>query len=125
MKEQNSVWRPRVLPLPSVSPHADAGLTGYHAVKRARCWSEAGDTVVPIGFGGLGQSAFPIAHALVQSIVVGRSEQTLDHAQELGHAAPSELTASWSRTSGKPQEGSVQRSSWTASAKDRHPSEGR
>ena len=85
-KERNLVLIPEELSPRAVAPHVVAGQTAYHAVKRAHYWPEPGDTVVPIGFGGLGQSAFPIPHApaAVQSIVVDRSEQTLDHERELG-----------------------------------------
>ena len=64
----------------ATAPHTDAGPATYRAVDRVRCWLEPGDTVVPIGFGGLGQSAFPILHVLplVHSIVVHRPAQTRD-----------------------------------------------
>jgi len=40
------------------APLADAGLTPYHAVRRAAPWLQPGARVLIIGFGGLGQFAF-------------------------------------------------------------------
>jgi len=39
------------------APLADAGLTPYHAVRRAEPWLQPGASVLIIGFGGLGQFA--------------------------------------------------------------------
>ncbi|MES3517325.1 MAG: NAD(P)-dependent alcohol dehydrogenase [Natronomonas sp.] len=49
-----------VIPLPDgvdpadIAPHADAGITAYHAVKKAVAELNPGDTAVVIGVGGLG-----------------------------------------------------------------------
>ena len=49
-----------VIPLPenvepaTIAPHADAGITAYHAVKKATTELAPGDTAVVIGVGGLG-----------------------------------------------------------------------
>ncbi len=84
-KERTLVRIPEGLSPRAAAPHTDAGPTAYRVVKRVRSWLESGDTVVPIGFGGLGQSSFPIPHvlALVHSIVVHRPEQTRDDTQDL------------------------------------------
>ena len=46
----------------SLAPHADAGLTAIHAVKRLAPYTFPGATVVVIGFGGLGHLAVPLLH---------------------------------------------------------------
>lgn len=88
-KARNLVRLPEGVSPRAVAPHADAGLTAYHAVKRARRWLEPGDTVVLIGFGGLGHIALQLLHALapVRVVVIDRSEQALTLARELGATA--------------------------------------
>lgn len=85
-KERNLVRLPDGLSPRAVAPHADAGLTAYHAVKRALRWLDPGDTVVLIGFGGLGHIAFQLLQVLagVRTIVIDRSELALHLARELG-----------------------------------------
>ncbi len=85
-KERNLVRLPDGVSPRSVAPHADAGLTAYHAVKRALRWLHPGDATVLIGFGGLGHIAYQILKALapVEVIVIDRAEAALGLAHELG-----------------------------------------
>ncbi|GBD19954.1 Alcohol dehydrogenase [bacterium HR28] len=85
-KERNLVRLPDGLSPRAVAPHADAGLTAYHAVKRALRWLDPGDTVALIGFGGLGHIAFQLLQVLagVRTIVIDRAELALHLARELG-----------------------------------------
>jgi NAD+-dependent secondary alcohol dehydrogenase Adh1 len=65
---------------------ADAGLTAYHAVKRAVPLLYPGTRVVVIGAGGLGHIGIQVLSALTPAeiIVVDPSEQALALAGELG-----------------------------------------
>lgn len=69
-----------------VAAHADAGLTAYHAVKKARLGLLPGTRVVVIGAGGLGHIGIQSLKALTPAeiIVVDRSEQALEAARKLG-----------------------------------------
>jgi NAD+-dependent secondary alcohol dehydrogenase Adh1 len=59
-----------LLPLPAgvepaaVAPHADAGLTAYHAVRRLRHLATPGTTAVVIGVGGVGHIALQLLREL-------------------------------------------------------------
>ncbi|MCX7622974.1 MAG: NAD(P)-dependent alcohol dehydrogenase [Thermomicrobium sp.] len=88
-KERNLVRLPDGVSPRAVAPHADAGLTAYHAVKRALSWLKPGDSVALIGFGGLGHIALQVLHALapVDVLVIDRSETALKLARELGATA--------------------------------------
>ncbi|MEV5801642.1 alcohol dehydrogenase catalytic domain-containing protein [Streptomyces collinus] len=64
-----------LIPLGSLDPRqaaplSDAGLTGYHAVKRSLHLLGPGATAVVIGAGGLGQMAIQILRALSAAITV-------------------------------------------------------
>jgi NAD+-dependent secondary alcohol dehydrogenase Adh1 len=65
-----------LLPLPAgvepaaVAPHADAGLTAYHAVRRLRHLAVPGTTAVVIGVGGVGHIALQLLRELGSSSVV-------------------------------------------------------
>ncbi|HSJ43744.1 MAG TPA: NAD(P)-dependent alcohol dehydrogenase [Euzebyales bacterium] len=80
------------VPLPSgiepadVAAHADAGLTAYHAVKKALPKLYPGTTAVIIGAGGLGHIGIQSLRALSATsiVVVDRSEEALKLASELG-----------------------------------------
>ncbi|MDW7982916.1 MAG: NAD(P)-dependent alcohol dehydrogenase [Thermomicrobium sp.] len=87
-KERNLVRLPDGIAPRAVAPHADAGLTAYHAVKRALRWLDPGDPVVLIGFGGLGHIAFQLLQNLagVRTIVIDRSDLALHLAHDLGAA---------------------------------------
>lgn len=71
-----------------VAAHADAGLTAYHAVKKANTMGllHPGTQTVVIGAGGLGHIGIQSLKALspTEVIVVDRSEEALKKATELG-----------------------------------------
>jgi NAD+-dependent secondary alcohol dehydrogenase Adh1 len=81
-----------VIKLPSgvepqdVAAHADAGLTAYHAVKKALPLLYPGTRTVIIGAGGLGHIGIQSLKALsaTELIVLDRSEEALDVARRLG-----------------------------------------
>jgi NAD+-dependent secondary alcohol dehydrogenase Adh1 len=82
----------QVLPLPAgvdpvtVAPHADAGLTAYHAVRRVAHLLLPGATAVVIGVGGVGHIALQLVRELGSASVVAvdtdEARRTL--ARELG-----------------------------------------
>ena len=65
-----------LLPLPAgvepaaVAPHADAGLTAYHAVKRLAHLAIPGSTAVVIGVGGVGHIALQLVRELGSGTVI-------------------------------------------------------
>ncbi len=69
-----------------VAAHADAGLTAYHAVKKAEQLLYPGTTAVVIGAGGLGHIGIQSLKVLTAArvIVVDRSEDSLELARECG-----------------------------------------
>ena len=69
-----------------VAAHADAGLTAYHAVKKAGEILHPGTTAVVIGAGGLGHIGIQSLKTLTAAtvIVVDRSEDSLELARECG-----------------------------------------
>jgi len=69
-----------------VAARADAGLTAYHAVRKARAILYPGTRVVVIGAGGLGHIGIQCLKALTPAeiIVVDRSEAALDLARSWG-----------------------------------------
>ena len=69
-----------------VAAHADAGLTAYHAVKKAAAILEPGTRVVVIGAGGLGHIGIQCLKALTAAeiIVVDPLEPALELARGLG-----------------------------------------
>ena len=69
-----------------VAAHADAGLTAYHAVKKAVPLLHPGTRTVVIGAGGLGHIGIQSLKALcaTEVIVMDRSEEALDVAKQLG-----------------------------------------
>jgi len=78
------------------APLADAGVTPYRAVRRARDWLRAGDTAVVIGAGGLGQFAIQYLRLLtdVRVVAVDLAAAKRQRALELGAdeaTEPSEL----------------------------------
>ena len=72
------------------APLADAGLTSYRAVRRARPWLTSGTRVLVVGAGGLGQFALqylrllPDIGAGLVIVVAERSRARLERATELG-----------------------------------------
>jgi NAD+-dependent secondary alcohol dehydrogenase Adh1 len=81
-----------LLPLPAgiepaeVAPHADAGLTAYHAVKKLLARLEPGSTTALIGVGGVGHIALQLLRSLGGSTVVAidTDERRRRLARELG-----------------------------------------
>jgi len=69
-----------------VAAHADAGLTAYHAVKKAARILYPGTTAVVIGAGGLGHIGIQSLKVLsaARVIVLDRSEGSLELARECG-----------------------------------------
>ena len=69
-----------------VAAHADAGLTAYHAVKKAVPMLHPGTRAVVIGAGGLGHIGIQSLKALcaTEVIVVDQSEEALEAAKKLG-----------------------------------------
>jgi NAD+-dependent secondary alcohol dehydrogenase Adh1 len=70
----------------AVAPHADAGLTAYHAVKRLAHFAVPGSTAVVIGVGGVGHIALQLVRELGSGtvIAVDTDERRRKLATELG-----------------------------------------
>jgi propanol-preferring alcohol dehydrogenase len=68
------------------APLADAGITPYRALKKARPWLERGTSVLIIGAGGLGQFAIQYALLLTEAdvVVVDTNPSKIARALELG-----------------------------------------
>ena len=77
---------PQTLAPKDVAPHADAGITAYHAAKKASRQLLPGDWAVVIGAGGLGHIGIQTLRALSAAsiIVVDRSDLALGLARECG-----------------------------------------
>ncbi len=69
-----------------VAAHADAGLTAYHAVKKAADLLYPGTTAVVIGAGGLGHIGIQSLKVLTAArvMVIDRSEESLELARDCG-----------------------------------------
>jgi NAD+-dependent secondary alcohol dehydrogenase Adh1 len=69
-----------------IAPHADAGITAYHAVKKAAPTLYPGTRVAVIGIGGLGHIGIQALRLLAPAeiIAVDRSPAALELAQDLG-----------------------------------------
>jgi NAD+-dependent secondary alcohol dehydrogenase Adh1 len=70
----------------AVAPHADAGITAYHAVKKLLPRLEPGSTAAVIGVGGVGHIALQLVRVLGAARVVGidTDERRRRLASELG-----------------------------------------
>jgi NAD+-dependent secondary alcohol dehydrogenase Adh1 len=70
----------------AVAPHADAGLTAYHAVRRLEHLARPGTTAVVVGVGGVGHIALQLLRELGSSrvIAVDTDERRRRLAVELG-----------------------------------------
>jgi NAD+-dependent secondary alcohol dehydrogenase Adh1 len=86
VKERNLVRLPGGLEPREAAPYADAGLTAFHAAKKASKVLEPDGTAVIIGVGGLGHAAIQALRALSSAriIVLEKSDLALDLARELG-----------------------------------------
>jgi D-arabinose 1-dehydrogenase-like Zn-dependent alcohol dehydrogenase len=81
-----------VIPLPdgvdpaTVAPHADAGITAYHTVKKAVGELNPGDYAVVVGLGGLGHIGLQALDAMsaAQIVAVDVKDAALDLATDLG-----------------------------------------
>jgi D-arabinose 1-dehydrogenase-like Zn-dependent alcohol dehydrogenase len=81
-----------VIPLPDgvdttdIAPHADAGITAYHAVKKAVRELNPGDHAVVIGIGGLGHIGLQCLDAMSATTItaVDLKDSALDLATDLG-----------------------------------------
>jgi NAD+-dependent secondary alcohol dehydrogenase Adh1 len=84
--ERAVIKLPQSLAPKDVAPYADAGLTAYHAAKKAARHLLPGDFVVAIGAGGLGHIGIQVLQALcaAEIIAVDRSDLALDLAKECG-----------------------------------------
>lgn len=72
--------------LAELAPFADAGLTAYHAVRRAQGGLTAGSSCLVVGIGGLGQFAVQILRAVTPSRIIAADTvlRHLEIAKELG-----------------------------------------
>ena len=86
VRERSLIKLPAGLEPAEVAPHADAGLTAYHAVRRMAHLMKPGTTAVVIGVGGVGHIAVQLARELGSSsvIAVDTESERLDLARELG-----------------------------------------
>src|SRR6516162_3346542 len=84
--ERTVVKLPQTLAPKDVAPYADAGLTAYHAVKKATANLAPGDYAVVIGVGGLGHIGVQVLKAMSAAaiIAVDRAEVALTLARESG-----------------------------------------
>jgi len=81
-----------VIPLPEgvdpadIAPHADAGITAYHAVKKAVDELNPGDTAVVVGVGGLGHIGLQCLDAMSAADIVALDlkESAREMAADLG-----------------------------------------
>ncbi|ARS89742.1 NAD(P)-dependent alcohol dehydrogenase [Natrarchaeobaculum aegyptiacum] len=81
-----------VIPLPEgvdpvdIAPHADAGITAYHAAKKAVRELNPGDTCVVIGIGGLGHIGLQCLEAMSAAdiVAVDIKDEALELAADLG-----------------------------------------
>ena len=81
-----------VIPLPDgvdpadIAPHADAGITAYHAAKKAVQDLNPGDAAVVIGVGGLGHIGLQCLEAMSAAdiVAVDIKQAALDLAEDLG-----------------------------------------
>lgn len=72
-----------------VAPHADAGITAYHAAKRAVRESNPGEYAVVIGVGGLGHIGVQVLDAMsaLRIVAIDVRDEALSLAADLGAAA--------------------------------------
>ncbi len=86
VRERSVIKLPDALAPAEVAPHADAGLTAYHAVRRMAHLMKPGTTAVVIGIGGVGHIAVQLARELGSSRVVAVDTEgdRLALARELG-----------------------------------------
>jgi NAD+-dependent secondary alcohol dehydrogenase Adh1 len=86
VRERSLIKLPEGLEPQDVAPHADAGLTAYHAVRRAAHLMPPGSKTVVVGIGGVGHIAVQLARELGSGTVIAVDTQSerLELARELG-----------------------------------------
>jgi NAD+-dependent secondary alcohol dehydrogenase Adh1 len=86
VSERSVVKLPAGMDPTEVAPHADAGITAYHAVKKVAHLAGPGSTAVVIGVGGVGHIALQLLRELGSGAVVAveTDERRLRVAKELG-----------------------------------------
>ena len=86
VRERSVIKLPNGLAPGEVAPHADAGLTAYHAVRRMAHLMRPGTTTVVTGIGGVGHIAVQLARDLGSSrvIAIDTEDERLALARELG-----------------------------------------
>jgi NAD+-dependent secondary alcohol dehydrogenase Adh1 len=86
VRERSVIKLPEGLAPDDVAPHADAGLTAYHAVAKVAHLMPPGSTTVIMGIGGVGHIAVQLARELGSGRVVAVDTQPerLSLAHELG-----------------------------------------
>ena len=86
VSERSLIRLPQGVEPVEVAPHADAGLTAYHAVRRQAHLAVPGTTAVVIGVGGVGHIALQLIRELGSSsvIAVDTDERRRRLAAELG-----------------------------------------
>jgi len=86
VSERSLVKLPDGVEPAAVAPHADAGLTAYHAVRRLAHLAVPGSTAVVVGVGGVGHIALQLVRELGSSsvIAVDTDERRRKLAAELG-----------------------------------------
>jgi NAD+-dependent secondary alcohol dehydrogenase Adh1 len=84
--ERSLIRLPEGVEPAEVAPHADAGITAYHAVKKLLPRLEPGSTVAMIGVGGVGHIALQLVRVLGASrvIAIDTDERRRALARELG-----------------------------------------
>lgn len=85
-RERNMIVLPEGMEPKAFAPYVDAGLTAYHAAKRATRLVEPNGTVVVIGVGGLGHVGIQALRALspVRIFAVDITETARQLAEDLG-----------------------------------------
>ena len=86
VRERSVIKLPPGLEPADIAPHADAGLTAYHAVRRLSHLMAPGSTAVVIGIGGVGHIALQLTRELgsARVIAVDTQDDRLALARELG-----------------------------------------
>lgn len=84
--KERSVIRLDTLDPVQAAPHADAGLTAYHAIKNAAATLVAGDYAVLVGIGGLGHIGLQVLDAIspATSIAIDVKDEALSLADSVG-----------------------------------------
>jgi NAD+-dependent secondary alcohol dehydrogenase Adh1 len=86
VRERSVIKLPAGLTPQAVAPHADAGLTAYHAVRKVAGLLRPGCTAVVIGIGGVGHIAIQLARELgsARLLAIDTQADRLALALELG-----------------------------------------